>query len=302
MYDGLYQRSRDEIELTAGEIADFLNTEYIGTDANVSGFNSIDDAKPGDITFWEGTEHQPIQDSDASIVVCSPQSATEADATQILTSNPRIDFMKLVKEFFTEPRAEEQIHPTATVESEAELGANCYIGPHAHVSAGVSIGDNSYIGASTYIDGNVHIGDRCVIQSNASIGEPALSYRRDENGELIREVHDGTVKIEDDVDIGVGSIVDRAMFKTTTVGRGTKIGRNVYIAHQSQIEESVWISSATVIAGSVTVHPYARIYLGARIAPYLDIGAEAEVGMGAVVLEDVQPHARVVGSPAKPVE
>ena len=302
MYDGLHRRSRDEIHLTAEKIADFLNTDYIGSDVSVSGFGAIDDTTTGDITFWEGTEDQPVQDSDASMVVWSAPPSKDADAAQIVTSNPRIDFMKLVKEFFTKPRSGQEIHPSATVEPGTELGANCYVGPHAHVSKGASIGDDSYIGASTYIDRSVNIGDRCVIQSNVSIGEPGLSYRRDENGELIREVHDGSVKIGDDVDIGIGTVVDRAMFKTTTIGRGTKIGRNVYIAHQSQIEESVWISSATVIAGSVTVHPQARIYLGARIAPYLDIGVDAEVGMGAVVLEDVPTQAVVVGCPAKPVE
>lgn len=302
MYDGLHQRSRDEVDLTAEEIADFLDAEYVGTDAHVSGFGAIDDAAAGDITFWEGTDRQPIQDADASIVVCSPPSSEEANASQVLTSNPRVDFMKVVREFFTEPREGQQAHPSATVEPGAELGANCHVGPHAHVSAGASIGDDSYIGASTYIDGSVHVGNRCVIQSSASIGEPALSYRRDESGELIREVHAGTVEIGDDVAIGAGSVVDRAMFKTTAVGDGTKIGRNAYIAHQSRVEESVWISSAAVIAGSVTVHRRARIYLGARIAPYLDIGADAEVGMGAVVLDDVSPHARVVGSPAKPVK
>lgn len=302
MYDRLQYCSGDEIELTAEKIADFLNTEYIGADDPVSGFGAIDNAGSGDITFWEGTEEQPIQETDASIVVCLPPPSKGADATQIVTSDPRIDFMKLVKYFFTEPRSGKEIHPSATVEPGTELGSNCYVGPNAHVSTGASIGNDSYVGASTYLDGNVKVGDRCVIQSNVSIGEPGLSYRRDENGELIREVHDGTVRIGDNVAIGSGSIVDRAMFKTTTIGQGTKIGRNVYIAHQSQIEESVWISSATVIAGSVTVHPQVRIYLGARIAPYLDIGADAEVGMGAVVLEDVPPQARVVGAPAKPIE
>lgn len=264
-------------------LANFVNREWQGSNINITGFDAIDTASKKDIAFYERGDPQVVNKSNAGVIVCHPIEEVDLNAV-IFSDEPRIDFMKIVNNFFSSSPNGTFIHPTANIYDSANIGEDCYIGPYSVVT------------------NHAEIGDQCIIKAGTTIGEEGFSYRRDESGTLVKEAHCGGVVIENDVEIGSQCSIDRAMFKTTRIGRGTKIDNLSHVAHQTEIGEDVWISSGVNILGSVVIKNQARLYPGVNVAPHVTIGQNSEVAMGATVLEDVKPNRLVGGVPAEQLD
>ena len=156
------------------------------------------------------------------------------------------------------------------------------------------------IGPQVVLYPGTQIGSNCAIQAGCVIGADGYGFERDEKGQLHRFPHFGQVVIEDDVEIGARACIDRAALGETRVRRGTKIDDAAYVAHNVTIGSDCLIMAQSILCGSCVVGDRAEIAPGAIVRDKVRIGEGARVGLGAVVVKDVQAGATVAGIPARP--
>jgi UDP-3-O-[3-hydroxymyristoyl] glucosamine N-acyltransferase len=216
-----------------------------------------------------------------------------------------------------EPQPDVGVHASAIVHPSAQLGARVRIGPQVTIDAGARIGDDVILHPGVRIYADVEIGEGCVLHANAvvrhrcrlgrrvilhqnvSIGADGFGYRPPRGGHgWVKIPHLGNVMIEDDVEIGANSCVDRAKFGTTLVGEGTKIDNLCQIGHNVRIGKHVSISGLTGVAGSTIIEDGVMIGGGANIRDHITIGAKARVGGASGVAADVPAGMTVMGYPA----
>ncbi len=205
------------------------------------------------------------------------------------------------------------IHPTATIDATARVGPLVSVGARtriagsttihagAAVGADVQVGHGSTIGARAVLGDRVEIGNACVIGPGAVIGEEGFGYRPLGHRGLTRVPHIGTVILEDAVEIGANTTIDRAKSGATRIGQGTKIDNLCQIGHNVVIGKHCAISGLTGIAGSCTVGDGVVMGGAVGIADHLTIGAGAQIGAKSGLMRDVPPRARVAGLPAQDV-
>lgn len=263
-------------------IARHVDAEHVGPSVPVTGFDSLATAGDEDLAFCVYEDAQYVRETDAAAVLCPPTLGAVEKTTQLFTDDPRTAFAIATNEFLVEePLDWEGAHPTAFVHDDAEIGDRTRIGPHVAIGA------------------NVRIGDDCSIRAGASVGSPGFGFGRDDEGVPRRLPHRGCVRIEDGVEIGANTTIDRAVFEETVIGRNAKLSANVHVAHQVQIGRNVTVAYGTGFSGRVTVGDGAVIHPHVAVATGVDIGASAEVGINSTVLDDVPHGETVVGSPAR---
>jgi UDP-3-O-[3-hydroxymyristoyl] glucosamine N-acyltransferase len=155
---------------------------------------------------------------------------------------------------------------------------------------------------SAYIGPNVTIGKNCIIGPGAVIGWSGFGFTKADDGSWERKPESHGVIIDDDVEVGANTCIDRGSYRPTVIGRGTKIDNGVHVAHNCLVGEDCLIIAHAELSGSVVVGDGAWIGPSSCVREHLFIGAGALVGIGAVVVKDVEPGQTVVGNPAKPLE
>jgi UDP-3-O-[3-hydroxymyristoyl] glucosamine N-acyltransferase len=255
---------------------------------------------------------------------------------QLKVARPRVALARLLEIFARPPVVSPGIHPTAFVDRSVHLGANVHIGPHCTVGPGTRIGPDTTLVAGVHLGANVQIGQAClffggvcigdrveignrvIVKANASIGNDGFSFQTIEagsaelarqtqraqptNSEILRINSVGTVVIEDDVEIGANTCIDRATLHETRIGSGTKIDNLVQIAHNVQVGKKCLIVAMAGIAGSVTIGDRVLIAAQAGIADHARIGDDCLIMPQAGVTRDLPPRSYVGGSPAEPRE
>ena len=215
------------------------------------------------------------------------------------------------------PKCELGIHPTAVIDPTADIGegvsvgagsyigASVCIGPHVRLYPNVTVMDDSHVGKGTTIwSGTVvrercRIGSHCTIHPNVTIGADGFGFRVSPDGKRrVKIPQIGTVTIEDDVEIGANSCIDRGKFSATVIGKGTKIDNLVQIGHNCKIGKSCVISGMTGISGSVTIEDGVTIGGGVGIKDHVTIGRGAILGGRSGVTGDIAPGRTVFGFPA----
>ena len=181
----------------------------------------------------------------------------------------------------------------------AKIGKNCSILPGAYIGGEVEMGDNCYIGTGARLVGEIHIGNNVIIRENTVIGADGLSTDRDENGRALTMPQFGGVIIEDDVQIGALTVVARGAIDNTILKRGSKIDNSTFISHNVVIGEDSFVVGETIMFGSSTTGKQAFISGNSTIRDGRHIGEKAIVGMGSVVVRNVEDGAVVKGNPAK---
>jgi UDP-3-O-[3-hydroxymyristoyl] glucosamine N-acyltransferase len=219
--------------------------------------------------------------------------------TLIVAENPRLAFMRAVRSYFLPPAPGAGVHPsavidpTAQVDPTAAVGAFCFIGPDC------SVGPRSVLGAGVTLVANVCIGAGVSIAGGTVIGADGFGYERNEMGELEKFPHIGGVVIEDEVEIGSNTSIDRGTLEATRIGKRARIDNQVHIAHNVIVGADAAIIAQAMIGGSVRIGERAWIAPSATVMNQIAIGADATVGLGAVVVKDVPEGATVMGSPAQ---
>jgi UDP-3-O-[3-hydroxymyristoyl] glucosamine N-acyltransferase len=269
--------------VAAETLATFLDAKLTGPETTVQGVDALDAATEDDLAFCKYDDPDSVLASDAGVVVCPPSIGELSGRTLVHTSRPRADFVRVVDEFFGTDTAETVVHPSAVVEDGATVGEGCRIGAQAYVADCVTIGDG------------------CVVGHGTTLGGVGFGFARMGDDTLTRQVHTGSVVLEDDVAVGPNCSIDRAVFDETVVGRGTKVSGNVHLAHQVVLGEDVTVAYGSGFAGGVAIGDRTTVHPHVAVATDVTVGTDAELGMNAAVLDDVPSGTTVVGSPARPV-
>ena len=286
----------------------------------ITGAASLAEATSGEISFFVNRKYVGLLcKTRASAVFVPPEFAEQITAAQIRVSNPAKAFEQVVLKLAPKPIGfAPGVHPTAIVDPGAQLGERVSIQPHAVIEAGAKIGDDTIIGAGTYIGHETVIGAACVIyprvtirertrigsrviiHSGAVIGADGFGFEMvDGRNEKIQQL--GIVQIDDDVDIGANTTIDRARFGRTWIQQGVKIDNLVQVAHNVVVGKNSVIVAQTGISGSTRVGE--RVMMGGQvgIVGHLEIGDGTAIGAQSGVSKSV-PGGAWFGSPAVPLE
>jgi UDP-3-O-[3-hydroxymyristoyl] glucosamine N-acyltransferase len=287
---------------------------------SVLGVASLDDAEKGDISFYGNPRYlKALRKSRATAVLVPHGFAEDVPAVRIWVDNPADAFAKLLEVFSPAPIPfEPGIHPTAVVASDAEIGEDVTIQAFTVVESGTRIGARTVVGSHSYIGHHAGLGEDCriyphvtirersvigsrvILHPGAVIGSDGFGYEvRDGRQQKIPQT--GIVQIDDDVEIGANSTVDRARFGRTWIQRGAKIDNLVQIAHNVTIGEHSVLCAQVGISGSVQIGSYATLAGKVGVNGHIEIGDGAIVAAMAGITKSVRPREILCGLPAKPI-
>jgi len=305
--------------MTLGEIAEKVGARVVGNaEVEITGVAGIREARPGQITFLANPKYEAfLAETGASAVVLHESTPTPA-LPALLTPDPYLTFLEILRLFDRAlPEGPEPgIHPTAVVAPSARLGADVALGPWVVVSEQAVIGDRCRIMAGCYLGPAVTLGEDCliyprvvvrkecslgrrvVIHAGAVIGDDGFGFAPD--GEGYRKIPQlGRVEIEDDVDIGANTTIDRATTGVTRVGRGSRIDNLVMIAHNVEIGENTIICAQVGISGSTRVGRHVTLAGQVGVSGHVSIGDGVRVGAQGGVTKSVSAGEVVSGYPAQ---
>lgn len=283
---------------TLQEIAKACGGELTGEPAQeIIGAASLAEAMPGEITFYGNPRYlAAFQKTRASAAFVPADFEEKIVAAQIRVANPTKAFEQVVLKFAPKPvKFAPGIHPTAIVDPGARLGEHVSIQPYAVIEAGVRIGNNTVIGAGTYLGHETTIGPDCmiypgvtvrertsvgsrvIIHSGAVIGADGFGFEVVE-GQQRKVPQFGIVQIDDDVEIGANTTIDRARFGRTWIQQGVKIDNLVQIAHNVVIGKNSVVAAQVGVAGSVRIGERVMIGGQAGIIGHIEIGDATMIG------------------------
>lgn len=246
-----------------------------------------------------------MRETGAGVVLCpeSSEVSTLADTgrTFVAVADPRLAFLRVVGRFFAD-KPERGIHPTAVIDAGAAVADDVYIGPFVWIARDCTVGEGSVIHAHVSLYPKTRIGRNVTVHAGTVIGADGYGYQRNERGELEKFPHIGGVVIEDGVEIGSNTSIDRGTLGDTVLRQGARIDNQVHIAHNVVVGRHAAVIANAMIGGSTTIGDGAWIAPSACVRDRLSIGANATVGLGAVVVKDVPDGVTVIGAPARPAD
>jgi UDP-3-O-[3-hydroxymyristoyl] glucosamine N-acyltransferase len=298
------------------DIARALGCELRGDgDVEITAAAAIEDAGPGTLTFLADRRHAARLATTRAAAVVLPLDDTEAAIPSLRAPHPYVAFVAAVELLHPPAPRRPGRHQTAVVAASAEIGDGAAIGPHVVIGERVRIGRNAVLhpGAVVYDDvvigdgftahagavvrERVRIGDRVTLHAGAAIGTDGFGYLPLPDGNRkIPQI--GTVVLEDDVEVGANTTVDRAALGATVVGRGTKLDNLVMVGHGSRLGAHCLLAGQVGLAGGTVVGD--RVLMGgqAGASGHLSIGAGARIGAQAGMHQDIPAGAEYSGYPA----
>lgn len=308
--------------ITIKELAESCAADIKGGDASTLIHSAADimSAQFGQVTQLTNSRYSKhLQTSTASACFIAEGFNAEeisGDLALLVCKDPEMAFIKAVEILHPQPSYPPRIAPQAVVAKSADLHKSVYVGPHAVIGDHVQIGKHSQILAGAYIGNNVTLGSHCriypyaviyddsvlgdhvIIHSGAVIGADGFGYKfRDHEHVKVPQV--GNVVIDDHVEIGANTCIDRGALGSTRIGKGSKIDNLVQIGHNNQIGKHVIMCGQVGVSGSCTIDDYAILAGSAGVADHVTIGKGAVVMARAGVAGDINPGTQVFGSPAK---
>jgi UDP-3-O-[3-hydroxymyristoyl] glucosamine N-acyltransferase len=304
--------------ISVAEIVEFVGGEYSGDgQKSISGVASLGQAKPDQLGFLSNRKYAKELGATQAGVILVPKTLDGCDARWIRVDDPYFAFAKVLTRWFSNRPAPKGISPKAIVAGSAKLGSNVSLGHFTVVGENVVIGNNvtifqgvsieagSVIGDDCIIYPNVviydgtRIGNRCIIHSGVVIGSDGYGFAT-HAGKHHKIPQIGIVRIEDDVEIGAGTTIDRAALGETVIGEGTKIDNLVQIGHNVKVGKHCLLVSQVGIAGSTELGDYVAVAGQSGFSGHLKIGNRVQVAAKSAVLDDVPDDTKVMGSPAVP--
>lgn len=310
--------------LTARAIAELVGGRLVGDGAVVvTGVATPESATSGDLIFVDSQTRAAGLDTTAALVALVPPGTSPARAMVCIeVARPALAMALAVDALVPPGRGcrgisdRASIAPTAVVAADVGIGPFAVIGDGVHVGAGTEIHAGATVGARTRIGAacvlhagshvyhDVVIGDRVILHSGAVIGADGFGYLAEATGNpdepvrhrKVRQV--GRVVIEDDVEVGANSTIDRAALSETRIGRGTKIDNLVTIGHNARVGRHAILVGQAGVAGSTTLEDYVTVAGQAGLAGHITIGRGATIGAQAGVTKNVPAGGIVLGSPA----
>lgn len=326
-HPGFFQRSGPfplsrVAEATGAQLAEGGNGASMITDVR-----PLSDAGPTDVAFLDNKKYLPqLETTKAAACLVQPALAERVPkgTVALLTRQPYHGFARALALFYPESGRSmiaepgsggafahayvdataliedgAQIEPGAVVGPGAQIGAGARIAAGAVIGAGVCIGRNTYIGALATI-AHALIGDRVIIHTGVRIGQDGFGFAMGRDGHL-KVPQIGRVVVQDDVEIGANTTIDRGALKDTIIGEGTKIDNLVQIGHNVVIGRHCVIVAQTGISGSAELGDFVIMGGHSGSVGHVKIGSGAHIAGAAHVKDDVPPGARMGGTPAKPL-
>lgn len=289
-------------------------------DIRLTGVAPLQSAGPSQVSFLDNRKYAALLASTAAAaVIVHPDLAgrVPAGSTAIVTQEPYLGWARVASLFYPVPAVESGVHPSAVVDPSASVDPTAEIGPFAVVARHAEIGPRCRLGAGCVIGEGVILGPDCRIGSHASITHAILGARiyiypgarigQEGFGFAVAPAgfvtvpQLGRVIIEDDVEVGANSTIDRGSAQDTVIGAGSRLDNLVQIGHNVQLGRCCVIVAQVGISGSAVLEDFVQVGGQAGVAGHFRIGRKARVGAQAGVMKDVPPGADVVGSPAIPV-
>jgi len=301
---------------TLQEIADHVGGRIIGSpEILVESASTLDQAGSGQITFLSNPKYAPqVKTTQAAAVLVAEE--VETNAAQVIAEDPYYAFMQAVVLIHGHREHPEiGISPLATVADSAKIGKNCNIHPYAIVHDEAIIGNNCHIYSGVFIGPHVKIDDDCIIypnaviydgcqignrvivQSNASIGQDGFGFAT-HKGEHHKIPQIGIVILEDDVEVGSNSVIERGTLDNTIIGKGSKVGDAVAIGHGTKIGPHCLLVPQAGISGSTELGHHCVLGGQVGVVGHIKIGNMVTVGAQAAVINNVPDGATILGAPA----
>jgi UDP-3-O-[3-hydroxymyristoyl] glucosamine N-acyltransferase len=313
------------VPFALAELAARVGAEVAGDGALVvDGLAPLEGAGPRDLSFFSNLKYRKaFEATRAAAVLVGPDVAAPAGRTVLRVQNPYLAFAKL-STLFHPPREAvpeiapaasvhpgAQVHPSAQVMPLASVAAGAVVGPRTILFPGAQIGEGARIGADCLVYQNVVVRERCVVgdrvilQPGCVVGSDGFGFALDMEGEGQGPRHykipqAGIVVIEDDVEIGANSCVDRGTLGATRVGRGTKIDNMVQLAHNVEVGPLCILAAQSGVSGSTRLGMGVAVWGQAGIVGHVEIGDRVNIAAQSGVPGDVEAGARVAGTPATP--
>jgi UDP-3-O-[3-hydroxymyristoyl] glucosamine N-acyltransferase len=315
--------------LTVREIAALTQAEPrpgANLDRRITGVASLDRAGRNDLVFLDKPKYAAqLSGSAAGICLTTERHADRAPSHMVVlcVREPYRAFVQVTRALFPDALRPSSlleasgtavgacVHPTARMESGATVDPGAVIGPGAEIGSGTVIGANAVIGprvrvgrqcvvgANTSIT-NALLGDRVIVHPGCAIGQDGFGYVMGARGHT-KVPQIGRVIIQDDVEIGALTTIDRGALSDTVIGEGTKIDNLVQVGHNTTIGRHCVVVAQTGISGSVTIEDFVVLAARVGVHDHLTIGEGAQIAAAGVIWSDVPPGARLGGWPAKPV-
>lgn len=299
-----------------GEIAQKLNCRLRGpSDIEIRGVAGIEEAGPDELTFVSNPKYfARIKETQAGAIILGPD-APDTSLPTLISDNPYLSFAHAIELFYSPPEPAPGIHPTATIADTAMIGEDCSIGANAVIGEGVRIGHHAvlYPNVTLYPHAEIgdcftahsnsivreycKIGDRVILQNGAVVGADGFGFAPQADGSYYKIVQSGIVVLEDDVEVGTHTCIDRATVGETRVGRGTKIDNLVQVGHGCKIGKHTVLAGQVGLAGSTRVGDH--VMLGGQVgaAGHLTIGDRVVATARTGISRSVEAGKVISGSP-----
>jgi UDP-3-O-[3-hydroxymyristoyl] glucosamine N-acyltransferase len=302
------------------ELAEILGCRIVGNpDIEISGISEIHKAKEGDLSFLTNSKYRKFLKSTEASAVLLEREIKGLALSQLICEEPYVAFAKALSLFYPEKLPAPGISDKATIAGSAKIGENCYIGDYVYIGEDARIGKNVRLFPGVYIGNNSVIGDNTVIFPNVTI------YERTKIGKFVR-IHAGTVigsdgfgyafskkemkiykvpqtggvVIEDFVEIGANTTIDRGTIGDTVIGEGTKIDNLVQIGHNVKIGKYCFIVSQVGISGSTKIGDFVTLAGKVGVAGHIEIASNVTVGAKAGITKSIKESGTYAGFPARP--
>lgn len=307
-------------KFTALQIATFLKGRLQGDEnATVDRLSKIEEGSAGSLTFLANPKYTPyIYSTEATIVIVGKDFIPEksVSATLVKVDDPYAAFAQLLEMYNQYSRTVSGISKMAFISENAEIGENVYVGefsvisdgcrigngvkiyPQVFVGTGATIDDNTTIYAGVKIYPDSIIGKNCTIHSGAVIGADGFGFAPQQADEYKKVAQIGNVIIEDNVEIGANTTIDRATLGSTVIRKGVKLDNLIQVAHNVEIGENTVIAAQTGISGSTKIGKNCLIAGQVGIVGHLKIGDDVKIGAQSGVSTGIKDHLVYIGSPA----
>ncbi len=308
------------MKFTANQIANLLNGEIVGDDnAEVFTLSKIEEGKEGSLTFLSNPKYTPfIYSTDATITIVNNDFVAEKEinTTLIKVDNAYAAFSTLLEHYNNIKNNKIGVESPVSVAESAIIGDDVYVGaftsigenvrignnvkiyPNCFIGDNVTIGDHTTIFAGTKIYSDCSIGSYCNIDASVILGADGFGFSPDENGVYSKVPQIGNVIIEDHVDIGASTTIDRATLGSTIIKKGVKLDNQIQIAHNVVIGEHTVIAAQTGIAGSTKIGKHCQIGGQVGIVGHITIGNHVKIQAQSGIAKSIADNEMLQGTPA----
>lgn len=310
------------MKFTAAQISEILDGEIDGNpNIEVFELSKIEEGKTGSLTFLSNPKYTPyLYETEASIAIVNKNFVPEkkTNLTLIRVEDSYKAFSKLLTFYNDIKLSKTGIETYSVIDKTTSVGENFYLGSHAYVGANAKIGNDVKIYPNAFIGDNVVIGDNtivfagakiysesnigknCIIHSGVIIGSDGFGFAPDEKGVYMKVPQIGNVILEDNVDVGANTTIDRATLGSTIIRKGVKLDNQIQIAHNVEIGENTVIAAQTGVAGSTKIGKNCQIGGQVGIVGHLIIGDYVKIQAQSGIGRNLKDNEVVQGSPALP--